>query len=176
MSFPINYKWLLALAALLFTPTLLASSGSLQDFNGVSHQLDDFTGKGKWTIVMMWASDCHICNKEAHQYVAFHNKHQTNDASVLGISLDGAEKKADAENFVKKHSVNFPNLIGEPNQVAGMYYELTGNNFRGTPTFLIFSPAGELRAQQVGAVPTDLIEKFMASETVLIEQEKSKVN
>ncbi len=171
--FFIRQKWLL-LAASLFAPVVFAAINGLQDFKGAPHTLDEYKGKGKWTIVMLWASDCHVCNQEAHQYVDFHKKHKNKDASVLGISLDGQKKKSDAKDFLKKHNINFPNLIGEPMGVASVYKELTGDNFRGTPTFLIFSPDGDLRAQQVGAVPTDLIEQFMISEAAIIAEEKSK--
>ena len=174
MSFPIKLKWLSLITIFLFAPVIFAAINGLQDFKGNPHNLKEYLGNGKWTIVMLWASDCHICNQEAHQYVQFHKKHQNKDASVLGISLDGQEKKSDAEGFLKEHTINFPNLIGEPMGVASIYRELTGDNFRGTPTFLIFSPKGDLRAQQVGAVPTDLIEQFMVSEATVIEQEKNK--
>ncbi len=40
---------------------------------------------------------------------------------------------------------------------------LTGQQFRGTPGFLIYGPSGELRAQQIGAVPVNLIENFIAN-------------
>lgn len=174
MSFSNKSKWLLLIAILLFAPVLFAAINGLQDFKGKSKNLSDYTGKGKWTIVMLWASDCHVCNQEVHQYVKFHKEHKNKDASVLGISLDGQEKKSDAKDFMKRHDVNFPNLIGEPMGVSSIYRELTGEGFRGTPTFLIFSPQGKLRAQQVGAVPTDLIEQFMVSEAAVIEQEKNK--
>ncbi len=174
MSFFIKPRWFSLIAVSLFAPLVFAAINGLQDFNGNPHNLNEYKGKGKWTIVMLWASDCHVCNEEAHQYVDFHKKHQNKNASVLGISLDGQEKKSHAENFLKKHSINFPNLIGEPMDVASVYRELTGDNFRGTPTFLIFSPDGDLRAQQVGAVPTDLIEQFMVSEAAIIAKEKSK--
>jgi len=173
MPFFIKPGWLIAFAILLFTPVTFAAIDGLQDFKGNTQNLDNFKGKGKWTIVMMWASDCHICNEEAHQYVAFHKKHQNKDAAVLGISLDGENKKDDARGFIKEHAINFPNLIGEPIYVAELYRDLTGDSFLGTPTFLIFSPDGNLRAQQVGAVPTDLIEQFMVSEAIVIEQEKA---
>ena len=62
---------------------------------------------------------------------------------LFSISLDGAKKKTDAEDFLKKHNLNFPNLIGEPKDVAAVFSDLTGDSFRGTPTFLIFSPDGD---------------------------------
>lgn len=139
-----------------------AEMKGFEDFNGKPQVLDNYVGKGgKWLVVMMWASDCHICNREAHEYVDFHLVHSDTDATVLGISLDGESRKKAAEKFIKKHSVDFPNLIAEPEYVSDMYKELTGQFFAGTPSFLIFNPAGELKAAQAGAVPTKLIEDFI---------------
>lgn len=139
------------------------AASPLFDFQGKPSSIDNYTGKGKWLVVMLWASDCHVCNMEAHQYVDFHFAHYDTDASVLGVSLDGLANKVAAEDFIKKHKINFPNLIGEPEDIARLFYELTGVRWRGTPTFLIYSPQGKLMVQQIGAVPTDLIENFMAS-------------
>ena len=139
-----------------------ASEMVVQDFSGAYKSLSDYTGKGKWTIVMLWASDCQVCNKEVHNYVAFHTKHKDTDATVLGVSLDGNAKKKDAQEFLDRHKVNFPSLIGEPVFVANGFLDITGEEFRGTPTFLIYGPDGQIQAQQAGAVPTDLIESFIA--------------
>lgn len=162
--FKIPKKIMIALFLFALPMTLLAKD-KLYDFSGQLHQLDEYTGKGKWTVVMIWAHDCHSCNDEAHQYVAFHKKHQNSDAKVLGISLDGKKNQKKAEAFINRHKLNFDNLIGEPMEVAGIYEELTDIEFFGTPTFLIYNPKGELRAQQAGAVPTELIEQFMAKES-----------
>lgn len=156
-------KWLSGLLmALVLGLPVAAGSGPLQDLQGNTRSLSEFTGGGKWTVVMIWASDCLICNAEMHQYVDFHTFHQEKDARVLGISMDGQEKKDEAKAFIERHAVNFPTLIGEPEEVAALYIELSGRPWRGTPTFLIYGPNGELRAQQVGAVPPKLIEDYMA--------------
>ena len=149
----------MVMAGLMIVPTVLAST--LQDFNGQPKSISDFTGKGKWLVVMIWASDCHICNKEAHAYVDFHFAHAEEDARVLGISVDGQAKKANALKFIERHKINFPSLIGEPADVARLFSELTGTYFAGTPAFLIYDPRGKLRAQQLGAVPPELIENFI---------------
>jgi len=39
----------------------------------------------------------------------------------------------------------------------------TGSQFIATPTFVLIDGKGEVRAAQVGAVPTDIIERFIAS-------------
>lgn len=149
----------------IFSFSASAEIKGFQDFSGKTQVFDNYIGKGKWLVVMMWASDCRVCNHEAHQYVDFHMVHSDTDATVLGISLDGESRKKEAEGFIKKHSVDFPNLIAEPETVANLYLELTGQNFAGTPTFLIYSPDGELKAAQAGAVPTSLIEDFIKQQS-----------
>ena len=148
----IRFFWLL-LAALTMPLTVQAELASFED--GLS--VDRYKADGKWLVVMIWASDCPICNQEIDSYKEFHEAHKGNDARVLGISLDGESGKQAARDFMQRHAVNFPSLIGEPLEVAAMYSEQTGLSFRGTPTFLVYNPKGELSAQQVGAVPTELI-------------------
>jgi len=139
----------------------LISETVFQDMEGNDRMLNDYIGKGKWTIVMLWISDCHVCNQEASEYDDFHDKHKDADARILGISMDGIEGKRDAMAFIKRNDVGFPNLIGDPQTVASLYIRLTGGNWVGTPTFLIFSPSGELKAAQPGAVPVSLIEEYI---------------
>ena len=152
---------LLALILSLAWLLPLAQAQALQDFNGKPREISDYSGKGKWLIVMIWASDCHVCNKEVHNYVDFQFVHADEDAQVLGISIDGKGRKQEAEKFIQRHKVNFPNLIGEPAEVARLFTQLTGAYFAGTPAFLFYDPRGELRAQQLGAVPIEMIEKFI---------------
>lgn len=122
--------------------------------------LKAYLENNKWLIVMLWASDCVACNKEAHQYVEFHEFHHDIDATVLGISLDGSDQTA-ARRFIDKHNIQFPNLITDFASASLWFENLTGQQFWGTPGFLIYDPAGELRAQQIGAVPVGLIEDFI---------------
>jgi peroxiredoxin len=151
------------LAALLlaFLGTLTAEEPFLRDPDGGLHALAEYTGQGKWTVVMIWASDCHVCNEEAHAYSEFHRRHRDGDATVLGLSLDGWEGRDAALGFIRRHELPFPNLIGEPERIAALYWSLTRRSWVGTPTFLVYGPDGTLLAQEVGAVPVDLIEAFM---------------
>ena len=154
------------LAQLFVSQQVLAEMKGFEDFNGKPQIFDNYLGKGKWLVVMLWRSDCHICNREAHEYVDFHMIHSDTDATVLGISNDGESRIKEAKAFVKRHNIDFPNLIAEPEFVADFFLKLTGQYFSGTPSFLIFSPEGELKAAQVGAVPTPLIEEFIKKNSV----------
>jgi len=147
----------LALLAVAQTST----AGPLYDFEGHPRGLEEYTGKDKWTVVMIWASDCRVCDAEAPNYVMFNEAHKDKDARMVGISIDGVNHKNDARAFLDRYLIDYPNLIGEPRQVAAMYTRLTGESWIGTPSFLIYDPRGEMIAAQVGAVPVPLIEQFM---------------
>jgi len=133
----------------------------LLEFDAKPEALERYAGKGKWLVVMVWASDCLICNKEVKEYDRLHQQRHNKDITVLGISMDGRSNKAAAEAFIKQHELHFTNLLAEPEDVAVMFYDLTGEQWAGTPSFLIYSPAGKLMVQQIGAVPVPLIEEFI---------------
>lgn len=160
-------RWLVLLVLAAWAG--VSAGADLQDLDGKPRSIEDYTGKGKWVVVMIWASDCHICNAEVQQYDIFHGNHMNKDAIVLGISIDGVAGRKDAIAFVDRHMLTFPNLIGEPEVVAGLYSSSTGRPWLGTPTFLIYAPDGRLMAEQVGAVPTELIEEFIARQAQAAE-------
>ena len=133
----------------------------LKDFDGKPHKVEEYTKKGKWLIVMIWASDCHVCNKEAVHYVALHERQKNKNISLLGISIDGWDNILDAEAFVDRHKITFPNLIGSLERVETVFRHYTGGELTGTPTFLIFSPDKKPFAAQAGAVPVAIIEQLI---------------
>lgn len=146
----------------LLTFSNVVGAVDLAEFDGSSGALDAYTGKGKWVVLKIWAHDCYVCNKEAHEYVAFHKKHKDKDAVMLGLSMDGKKKLKKAKAFMQRHKIQYTTLLGEPEVVAGYYQNKTGSPWIGTPTFMIFDPSGKLAAESVGAVPTALIEQFIA--------------
>lgn len=136
-----------------------------QDFAGQPQDIESYTGDGRWLVVMVWAHNCHVCNQEAAAYARFHTEHQGSDAAVLGLSLDGLEQKAEAAAFIARHDLPFPSLIGEPEVGMLKYMMLTGEQFRGTPSILLYAPDGTLKAAQAGAVPVASIEAYIARNT-----------
>lgn len=134
----------------------------LRDLDGQPRQLEDLVGGGKWTVVMFWASDCRVCNQEAPAWSLFDAKRRDSDARVVGVSMDGQGRLAEARAFVERHLLDFPNLIGEPDAVMRLFTDLGRQPFLGTPSFLVYGPDGQLRARQVGALPPDKLEAYIA--------------
>ncbi len=137
-------------------------SESFTDFDGQPRAVSDYLSPEKWTIVMIWRHNCHVCNEEAAGYAFFHDGNER--AQVLGLSMDGQSDKDGAQAFIDNHDLSFTNLIGEPRAVASYFQGMTGQRFRGTPSFLVFAPGGRLMAAQVGAVPPDTIQAFIDSQ------------
>jgi peroxiredoxin len=152
------------LAICLFTLTSAASSAnapdlSLVDLDGKQRHVNEYIGKGQWTVVVIWAEDCEVCNAEIQSYDFFHDEHKNKNARVLGVTVDGKEKIALSRDFVKRHGLTFPNLLIEPDMKE--IGKFGGGNFVGTPTIYIYSPEGQIVAAQPGAVPISIIEDFI---------------
>lgn len=158
-------KHLSVVVSLLFVFPFLAGAVEFGTFDGSPDALDAYVGKGQWVVVKIWAHDCYVCNEEAHEYVAFHNKHKGTDAVMLGISVDGKAKAEKAREFLRRHRIPYTSLLGEPETVARFYQRKTGSPWLGTPTFIIYDPTGKLVAETAGAVPTTTVEKFIAGYT-----------
>lgn len=176
-----RYFFAMMLSLLLILPlsasrAAIVSPPLFSTFDNKPAKISDYIVNNKWLLVMIWASDCSICNREAGAYVNFNSRHEKTDVRVLGISIDGQAKKKAAELFIKRHDLNFPNLISEPDSLAGWFEKQTGQNWMGTPTLLLYSPDGKLKVQQIGAIPLTLIEKFIQRDSAQKTLTTDKVN
>lgn len=137
----------------------------LVDTQGEFASLDGTFGNGKWTLVMIWATDCHICKEQKPKISAFHDKHKDSLVEVFGIALDGASHLDDVNQYLEEHQPTFPNYVGELPIVASNYTSLTEEPLRGTPTYLLFNPQGELKGNNPGPVSPSAIEGFIERHT-----------
>jgi peroxiredoxin len=134
----------------------------LRDLAGKAHTVDEYRGHGKWLVVMVWASDCRVCNEEVHEMVDLQRRRGDRDTQVLGIAIDGYDHRDAVAGFIKRHHVNFPNLIDDGSVVLDLYRRGVGENWQGwTPTYLVYSPQGTLLAKNIGAVTRADVERFI---------------
>ena len=147
---------------LTLTAWAAAPSIALHDLDGRARNVNEFVGHGKWTVVVIWAHDCHICGREIGEMAAFHAAHRDKDAIVLGVTLDGAARLKEARAFVKRHKLPFLNLVIEPAEAALMKFG--GGEFVGTPTYYIYNPKGELVGMNIGPVSRKEVEAFIVSD------------
>lgn len=133
----------------------------LVDINGQPVTTEADVGIGKWQVIMIWATDCHICAEMKPKLSAFHDKHKDGRAEVYGIALDGPDNVAAVKQYMIDHKVTFPTYIGDVNLIAVNFEINNQTPLTGTPTYMLFNPAGELMAIDYGMLDVSAIERFM---------------
>jgi len=139
----------------------MAPFRDLVDIEGKPVTSEADVGHGQWQVVMIWSTDCHICAEMKPKLSAFHDKHKDNQAQVYGVALDGPQNVAAVKRYMTNHNVTFPTYIGDINLIA-INFEINNQTpLSGTPTYMLFNPAGELMAIDYGMLDVNAIERFM---------------
>ena len=146
---------------ILGTILLSGSALAFTELDGKKTTIEDQVGGGKWSIVEIWASDCHACRQHMPEMVEFNGK--MDNLRLLGISLDGQRGKADAEAMIKEYGIPFKTVMSNPIEVNAWMEQVAKEGLVGTPTFMIFDPKGELVGMQAGQLPVKSMEKFIRS-------------
>lgn len=151
------------LCALLLIFTLPAHAAErLAALDGGTASWSDHLGRGDWVLVKVWASDCEICNRTISELVGFVGEQRHASLKVIGVAIDGYSNRKGVDAFIDRHRVNFPTLIDDGYAVADLYLKGTGMDWGGfTPTYLLFSPGGQLVAQRVGPLKTSSVTAFI---------------
>lgn len=117
--------------------------------------------EGKWTLVMLWTTNCGVCIREYPIMSKFHDNHKDIDAKVIGVSLDGYSQLDSITNHIDEMPMSFDNLIGELTVVAFNYEAFTEESLLGTPTYMMFNPQGQLVGHNPGPVKLETLENFI---------------
>lgn len=152
---------------LLLSVIMLLMAGHVQAFQLQSMDasrvnLNDFVGEGQWTLVMFWSTDCIPCEQQKPMIEAFHRDHVGRDARVVGVALDGLAAQAGIQALIDKHDPTYPNLVVFTDVFHRQFRELTGKDFRATPTYLLYNPAGELAGARSGVIERALLESIVS--------------
>lgn len=156
------------LICLLFPGVVLLWSAeapdiSLKDINGQRHQISEYLGKGKWTMVNFWGPGCPFCQEELPELVRFHNEHKNTDAIILGIAVGypdfGDASPDEVASFIKEYRISYPVLMGNEE----VFERFGGGPLLALPTTYAFTPEGELVGVQIGLITREIMENFISN-------------
>ncbi len=154
-------RTILVLFCCVTSVALAGGAARFATLNGADASLDEYTGEGKWLVVKIWASTCHVCNETAHEMVALTDQRK-HDVQVLGIAVDGLTNRDGVLAFIERHGLNYPTLLDDGRGAAHEYRRGVQSDWGGwTPTYLIFNPDGKLVAQNIGAVAARDVIRFV---------------
>ena len=153
----------LPLALILLVSMGSVSAFQLQALDKSRVNLLDYVGDGRWTLVMFWSTDCIPCEEQKPMIEDFHQTYQASSAKVIGIALDGMENYAGIKKLVDLHQPTYPNLVVFTDVFQRQYQELTSKQFRATPTYLLFSPAGQLAGTRSGKIERAMLDSIVST-------------
>ena len=161
----ISRSFIYVISILLLTLSSFSSASDwteVRTLDGKFTTLSQHFEKDKWTLVMLWTTDCGICQREYPIISEFHDKYKDSTAKVIGVSLDGYSELDKITEHINEMPITFDNLIGEISVVAFNYQSATEEPLRGTPTFLMFNPNGHLVGHNPGPVKPEALENFIS--------------
>lgn len=143
----------------------------LVGLDGEQYALTDFIGKGKWTVVNVWATDCPYCRAELDALVDFHDAHSEHDAIVLGLTLDwptfAYPDKAQLSEFALDYFIEYPLFMVDA-ELAG---KIIGKQVNMIPLTFFYNPRGELVLRLNGVVTSAQLEKVIKDDNVRYQVE-----
>ena len=150
---------ILSFALLAFSNMAMAFT----DTDGKNASINDYIGKGKYTVLEVWATDCHVCREHMPDMVEFDGK--LKNTQILGISIDGQSASDEVDDFIMQYDMKFPNLVSNAVEMNIWMQQNSPEGLIGTPTFMIFDPKGQLFAMQAGPVGVDQMENLIVSKS-----------
>ncbi len=147
--------------ALAFSPIANASF-LMQNLAGDRVDLHDYLGKGKWTLVMLWSTDCVPCEEQKPMIQEFHTAYKDDKAIVIGLALDGPAMRSEIDALIDHHQPDYTNLVVFDDVFMRQFETETGKAYSVTPTYLFYRPNGELLGVHMGKVSRQALDAVVA--------------
>ncbi len=122
--------------------------------NSVEQQLD----KGRWELIMLWATYCHVCKKDFKKIEAFIKENESIPLTVVGVVIDGLEEKDKANQLIEKHKLNYTHVLTDYPGANEFYQTVANSELMGTPSYLLYDPENTLVAFNPNSIDLDALE------------------
>lgn len=134
----------------------LAPDFTQPDVNGIPVKLSSF--RGKYVLIDFWASWCGPCRAENPSVVKAYNKYKNKNFTILGVSLDRPDAKAQWLDAIKKDELEWTQVSDLKfwgNEAAVVYF------VQSIPANFLIDPNGKIIAKDLrGADLDDKLEEL----------------
>lgn len=151
---------------LLLLVSVQANAFLVTDFDGNRIEVDDYIGNGRWTVVMLWQLNCVPCEQQKPAVEAFHDRHKSSNAHVVGLVMDGHEYIPQIQQFMSKKPTAFPSLVVFGDVFDDQIKSETGKHFPAAPGYIVYSPEGEIKLALNSIIEIDELIGYLESQFV----------
>ena len=128
---------------------------SLETLDGKKVRLADL--RGKPVLINFWATWCPPCRNEMPEIQAAYEKYTDKGLVVLAVDFTVQDKLTDVKSYIQELKLTFPILLDDTGDVSAGLYGMIG-----LPTSFFIDPDGTLRRIQIGAIPPEKLDEFLA--------------
>lgn len=164
---------LLLMPSLLFADALDKLDNLFDEYGREASGDHSFKADGEsWQLLKFWSVDCGICRAQVpvvsdmhtDAQVLGHEKDGDSDyrLRVTGISVDDFSREDEVLRYKQRYPSRYPNIQLPLIVVNGWFASVALEQFRGTPTYLLFDPQGNLAAMQTSILKPDSLRNFIA--------------
>ena len=158
--------WLLCIAVMIAmggVSTLSAARAelALEGLNRADSTLQGELDGEHWLLMMLWSTACSICRAEMPTIQSLSERTDETGIRVVGLVLEGPEQQAHIRQTISELGITFANFTAPSEHLVAAYGEATSEQFRGTPTFLLYTPDGELVGNNPGPIRPGAVERFI---------------
>jgi len=125
---------------------------SLIDLDGVSHNLNDYSGQV--VLVNLWATWCIPCQEEMPAFQSYYEKHS--DEGFIIIAVNDGDPTPDVIEFIDTYKINFPVWL-DPTYIATELAFVTPV----LPSSYVIDRTGDVRLSWVGGINLKMLEKYV---------------
>lgn len=108
------------------------------DYDGKTHRLSDYVGRGKYVVVDFWASWCGPCRREIPNLITLYEKYKNRDFTIVGVAVN--DKPEATLKAIAQDSIPYPQILNTQDITPHLY------GFDGIPYMVLFAPDGHILA------------------------------
>jgi len=151
---------LVALVALTMTLSMCLTTGleegedapdfSINDVEGISHSLDDYSGKV--LVIEFFATWCTYCTDQLPEMMDVRDKYKESEVSILMVDNDDRESKDKVADYRVKYDIPWP-VAHQGGSMAQEYL------VDAIPTTVVIDQEGQVQYYHTGSTTAEKLEK-----------------
>lgn len=106
------------------------------DYDGQTHRLSDYVGRGKYALVDFWASWCGPCRREIPNLISLYEKYKNRNFTIVGVAVN--DKPEATLKAIAQDSIPYPQILNTQNVAPSLY------GFDGIPYIILIAPEGRI--------------------------------